>query len=107
MQISFNTSYTNSINFGKRTRAYALGYTHGKQDGFIGKDVYIQEKKALNDKEEYGEGYNKGYKDGKRRREEKSITRTDMLQYFVVKGMARNDAKALVEKCMAKPKKIF
>ena len=76
-------------------------------DGSIGKDIYIKEKKALIDKEEYGEGYNKGYKDGKRGRSDKSITKTDMLQYFVVRGMAREDAKALVDKCVAKPKRIF
>ena len=107
MQISFNTSYITPVTFGKKTKAYTQGYTHGKQDGIIGKAIHFREKKALLDKEEYGEGYNKGYKDGKRRREEKMITRTDMLQYFVVKGMARNEAKALIERSIAKTKRIY
>ena len=107
MQISFNTSYITPVTFGKKTKAYTQGYTHGKQDGIIGKAIHFREKKALIDKEEYDEGYNKGYKDGKRRRDDKSITRTDMLQYFVVRGMARTDAKELIAKASAKTKGIF
>ena len=96
MQISFNTSYTNSINFGKNTKSYDLGYTHGKKDGLIGKYLHLQEKKLFVNKEEYDDGYNKGYRAGMKQRVPDVMTKTDILQYFVVRGMSRNHAKEIM-----------
>lgn len=105
MRISFNTSYTNSINFAKNTKDYDLGYKHGKQDGLIGKYLHLQEKNLFIDKEEYGDGYNKGYMRGKRRRVPDILTKTDILQYFVVRGMPRNKAKEIMARVSNKQDK--